>query len=244
MIDIRTKKKKEALEYFMLMAIKELKPYLVKAILFGSYARKETREDADIDILMVHYDNEKRFLDKIGELSFQTSLKYGELIQAIPISLYEYKARKDNSFFLKEVARGEVIFSMDDKEAIKLEANDYLNLGDEFISYGKGALERGEYRNAVDDIYNGIELLLKTLILLKGEGLAHSHGGIIQQFGKLYIGSGEIAKEFGKRINKALILRGKARYDPKAYITDADAKDVVDLGEAILRICRKEAEKI
>ena len=89
-----------------------------------------------------------------------------------------------------------------------------------------------------------MELLIKTLILLKGEGLAHSHGGIIQQFGKLYVVSGEIAKEFGKRINKALILRGKARYDPKADITEADAKAALDLGEAILEICRKEVEKL
>ncbi len=113
-------------------------------------------------------------------------------------------------------------------------------MGEEFINYGKGAYDRGEYRNAADDTYNGIELLIKTLILLKGEGLAHSHGGIIQQFGKLYVVSGGIAKEFGKMINKALILRGKARYDPKADITEADAKAALDLGEAILRICRKE----
>lgn len=237
-------KKKEALEYFMQMAIKELKPWLVKAILFGSYGRREVRDDADIDILMVYYDDGERFLDKVSELSFETSVKYGELIEAIPMSLYEYKARKENSFFLNEVERGEVIFIMEDKEAIRLEANDYLNLGEEFINYGKGAYDRGEYRNAVDDTYNGMELLIKTLILLKGEGLAHSHGGIIQQFGKLYVVSGEIAKEFGKRINKALILRGKARYDPKADITEADAKAALDLGEAILEICRKEVEKL
>ena len=237
-------KKKEALEYFMEMAAKELKPSLVKAILFGSCAGGETKEDSDIDILMVYYGDDESFLDKISEFSFETSLKHGELIEAIPISLYEYKARKGNSFFLDEVERGEVIFAMDDREAIRLEANDYLNLGEEFIGYGKGAFERSEYRNAIDDTYNGIELLIKTLILLKGQGLAHSHGGIIQQFGKLYITTGEIEKELGKRINKALILRGKARYDPRADVTDTDAKVVLDLGEAILKICRIEVEKL
>ena len=133
---------------------------------------------------------------------------------------------------------------MDNKEALRLEANDYLNLGEEFIGYGEGAFDRGEYRNAIDDTYNGIELLIKTLILLKGQGLAHSHGGIIQQFGKLYVTTGELAKELGKRINKSLILRGKARYDPRADITDKDAKVVLDLGETILDICRIEVEKL
>ncbi|GAH89475.1 unnamed protein product [marine sediment metagenome] len=55
-------KKKEALEYFMQMAIKELKPWLVKAILFGSYGMRKARDDADIDILMVYYDEGERFL--------------------------------------------------------------------------------------------------------------------------------------------------------------------------------------
>ena len=76
-------KKKEALEYFMQMAIKELKPWLVKAILFGSYGMREARDDADIDILMVYYDEGERFLDKVSELSFETSVKYGELIEAL-----------------------------------------------------------------------------------------------------------------------------------------------------------------
>ena len=50
-------KKKEALEYFMQMAIKELKPWLIKAILFGSYGRKEMREAADKLIKLIIISN-------------------------------------------------------------------------------------------------------------------------------------------------------------------------------------------
>ena len=64
-------KKKEALEYFMEMAAKELKSSLVKAIVFGSYARKEVGEDSDIDVLMVYYGDGERFLDKVSGLSLR-----------------------------------------------------------------------------------------------------------------------------------------------------------------------------
>ena len=107
------------------------------------------------------------------------------------------------------------------------------------MSYAKDALERKALRPAIDEGYNAVELLVKALILLRGEHLASSHGGIVQQFGKLYILSGEIERSVGKELRKALVERNKARYDPKAEITEENARLIVKLGEKLV----KEVEK-
>ena len=60
----------------------------------------------------------------------------------------------------------------------------------------------------------------------------------------VYVGQAYTSMSFGKRVNQTLILRGKARYDPKADISEADTKAVLNLGEAILETCRKEVETL
>ena len=121
-------------------------------------------------------------------------------------------------------------------EAYVLEAQGYVDLADEFLTYARDAVERNELRPALDEGYNAVELLLKALILAKGKSLASSHGGIVQQFGQLYVVEGELEKEIGKRVRRALTLRNKARYDPHADLKEEDARAILELGAQLIGV--------
>jgi uncharacterized protein (UPF0332 family) len=47
---------------------------------------------------------------------------------------------------------------------------------------------------------NAVELVLKTLILVKCEALPRSHGGCIHKFGELYVVKGEVEREMITRV--------------------------------------------
>ena len=228
-------RKLSALAHFVEELLKKASGKIVKIYLFGSLAKGTAREESDVDVLIVT-NGDKTVEDLACEASFNTALAYSVSVEPFVMSIYEFNARKDG-FFLREVEEcGEVIYEMDKREANLLEAQGYLDLAEEFLNYAKDALERKALRPAIDEGYNAVELLVKALILLKGEHLASSHG-IVQQFGKLY--GGEIERSVGKELRKALVERNKARYDPKAEITEENARLIVKLGEKLV----KEVEK-
>lgn len=219
----------EAIEYFSRELQRAMGPSLARLMLYGSVATGEAEVGSDIDIAAIHFGGETDVLDRVAEIGFETALRYGEIVECIPISVHEFRKGAHHSFFLREVQRGRVLFEMDEKDAIRQEAGEYFGLADEYRSYAKAALERGENRAAVDLGYNAAELLVKALILVRGESLAQTHGGIVQQFGRLYVMSGTLDRSVGADLHKALILRGKARYDPKALLTKEDAGTVLQL---------------
>ena len=67
------------------------------------------------------------------------------------------------------------------------------------------------YRVAIGLAQNAVELVLKALILAKGETLPRSHGGYIHMFGELYIVKGEVDREIITKLYRALELRNKAK---------------------------------
>jgi len=228
-------RKRSALAHFVEELLKKASGKIVKIYLFGSLAKRTAKEESDVDVLIVT-NGDKTVEDLACEASFDTALAYGVSVEPFVMSIYEFNARK-GGFFLREVEEcGEVIYEMDKSEANLLEAQGYLDLAEEFLNYAKDALERKALRPAIDEGYNAVELLVKALILLKG--VASSHG-IVQQFGKLYILSGEIERSVGKELRKALVERNKARYDPKAEITEESARLIVKLSEKLV----KEVEK-
>ena len=235
-VEAGEEQKRSALAYFVEELLKKASGKIVKIYLFGSLAKGTAKEESDVDVLIVT-NGDKTVEDLACEASFNTALAYSVSVEPFVMSIYEFNARK-GGFFLREVEEcGEVIYEMDKSEASLLEAQGYLDLAEEFLNYAKDALERKALRPAIDEGYNAVELLVKALILLKGEHLASSHGGIVQQFGKLY--SGEIERSVGKELRKALVERNMARYDPKAEITEENACLIVKLGENLV----KEVEK-
>jgi uncharacterized protein (UPF0332 family) len=99
------------------------------------------------------------------------------------------------------------------------------------------------YRAAIDLAQNAVELVLKALILAKGEALPRSHGGYIHMFGELYIVKGGVDREVITKLYRALELRNKARYDPDYNPQEADVNEVLQTYREIRGVARKILEE-
>ncbi|MBU1599244.1 HEPN domain-containing protein, partial [bacterium] len=83
----------------------------------------------------------------------------------------------------------------------------------------------------------------KALLLLELDEIPSSHGGVVGEFGKLYIRTERIEREIGRRLNKALDLRNKARYVYNAEISALQAEEVLKLAEKMIQIAPDYMEK-
>jgi len=61
------------------------------------------------------------------------------------------------------------------------------------------------------------------------EEIPGSYGGIVGEFGRLYVKTEKIDKKIGRGLNRALELRNKARYDFKIQISEEQTKGVIEL---------------
>ncbi|MGD9194331.1 MAG: nucleotidyltransferase domain-containing protein [Desulfobacterales bacterium] len=79
-----------------------------KIILFGSYARGDYDEESDIDIIVV-YQTEKRFLDRLEELYMKWNLSNAVDILAYTPDEFT-NMMKDNYFLKQAVEEGVIIY--------------------------------------------------------------------------------------------------------------------------------------
>lgn len=213
--------------------------------LFGSTAKGTATEESDIDILVVYSDiDEHRLLEIISEISFKIACEEGKTIEAVPMSKQEFEQSLGHSPFLWEVLKfGRPIFTTLSGTEWELDFKDYLDLAEEYLNYAKDALKENKLRLAIDAGYNACELLVKAMIINTKTSLASSHGGIVGQFGKLFVLSGKLPEHLGRNLNLGLDLRAKARYKPRAQLESRDAEFMINVDEELLKIAQKELGK-
>ena len=78
------------------------------------------------------------------------------------------------------------------------------------------------------------------MIIKTKNSLASSHGGIIGQFGELFVLTKKVPEHLGRNLNIGLDLRAKARYRPKTLLQLEDAEFIIDLTQELLKIAKKE----
>ncbi|MEM2282710.1 MAG: HEPN domain-containing protein [Candidatus Hadarchaeales archaeon] len=233
--------KKEALDEFIRRIRAGFGNRITGIYLYGSMAKGKAEVSSDIDVLLVYKDIDRtELLDKLSDLTFDLACKHGEVIEPIILPHDEFRRLVGRSPFLWEVLEhGRTIFEAESSTEWKFEFEEQLKLAEEYLRYARRALDENEYRLAIDTGYNSIELLIKALIISTKTELASSHGGVLTQFGDLFIKTGRIEKEVGRDAHRALILRAQARYVPSAQLTRADAEFVVSLAEKILGVVRQ-----
>lgn len=207
---------------------------IARMILFGSHARGTAGPDSDIDILIATLDGrevERVILDRAYDFMAAQQAP----IEIVFSSVYDLYPPQD--YFLYNVSRyGVEVYSMDAGEIKRVMAADLARLAEEYLESAREVLERGRLRLAIDAAYNAAELAAKALILMKQDDVPGSHGGIVSLFGALYVKTGEVDAELGRRLNRALQLRNEARYRPGARFTEEDAGEVIRLADAFLAL--------
>jgi len=233
--------KRKALEIFISKLKAEVGDKLLGIYLFGSTAKGEVTPQSDIDVLVVYSDMaEEELLKVISDIGFQIACDLGELIEPVVMSKEEYESSLGSSPFLWEVLRfGVPLFTKLKGTEWKLDFKGYLKLAQEFLSYAEDALKDKKVRLAIDTGYNACELLVKALIISSGEKLASSHGGIVGQFGRLFVKTGKFEPEVGRNLNLSLALRARARYQPDATLEVSDAELVISLAKTLLSFAQE-----
>jgi uncharacterized protein (UPF0332 family) len=240
-LDIQTKKQK-ALDFFLKELLKrEARNSIAKIMLFGSLLKGEALEGSDIDLLVITTDSFNEISNACADASFDTALATGESVEPLVRCIEE--ARYPQSYFMYSILkRGREVYSMEEQELKRKEAQNYLYLSLEYLKGSKSNSEESRFRIAVDSAYNACELVIKGLLLLRLPDIPGSHGGIVKKFGELFVKTGEVPRELGRLINLALERRNNARYEPHAQITKEDAEKVINLSERLQKILEEKLE--
>lgn len=208
---------------------------IARLLLFGSVAKGETREGSDIDLLVIATDAVEGVSRVCAEAAFEVAVETGESVE--PLVRCVDQARYPQSYFLYWTLRsGREVYRMEAEELRRREAWNYLEFSREYLEGARRNRDGEHFRIAVDAAYNGCELAVKALLLLKLPDLPGSHGGIVQRFGELYVLTGEIPRDVGRRLAQALEKRNDARYEPHAALGAEDAAQVIALGEQLQKI--------
>lgn len=228
---------------FTRILIRRLGERLFRVVLFGSVAKGLGDVDSDVDLLVIvdHVTDDVRRI--VAEAAFEASIISREPIEYIVMSLEEYRMRGIGDVFIYEVeSHGKVLYndSKPEEEMVKK----LMELADEYYNYSLRCMHQLMYRPAVDLGQNAIELMLKALILARGEALPRSHGGYIYRFGEIYVVRGEVGRDIITRLYRVLEIRNKARYDPEYRPVEVDADGVIqtyrELREIAYKVIKKE----
>lgn len=98
--------------------------------------------------------------------------------------------------------------------------------------------EDGFYEDSIIRAYYAIYHATKACLVLKGS-YPKTHEGVISEFGRLYITTGEIDAEYGKILSAAKMLREKGEYEAFTMIDRRVAKQKLDDARAFLSMVRR-----
>jgi len=209
-------KKVKCARVFAELLANRLKGRLIKVVLFGSVAKGSCSADSDVDLLIIVDRVDEDVKRIIAEFAFEASHEFQEPIEYIVMEFEEYKARGLDNPFIHEVEHyGKVLHY--DPEPEKEIIRKLLNLAEEYYKYAERCAQRLMYRAAIDLGQNAIELMLKALILVKGE----------------------VEREVVTRLYRALELRNKSRYDPDYKPLEVDVNEVLQAYREIREVARK-----
>ena len=228
-------RKYEALNAFVEKLLQsEAAPYVAKITLFGSLSEGEAEEESDVDVLVLSIDGQEKLEKVCAEIAFEVALSYGESVEPLVYPVSEWFS--PSSYFLHRALQGQEVYSMDEELIRRKEAEAALSLAGEYLLGAKSAFQAKHYRLAIDAAYNAAELCVKALLLTKLEKLPRTHGGLVREFGKQFVLTGEVSRDWGAFLSEALSLRNKARYDYHAYIGEEHAEKVISLAEEFINL--------
>lgn len=211
----------------------EVGSFIAKIVLFGSVRKGEAKGDSDVDLLVLATRSIGQVEEACLDAAFETNLELGEGVE--PMVYCVDMLRFPQSYFVYyNLKTGKEMYAMDESKLRREESLGYLELAEEYQRGSRNSLESGDYRLAVDGAYNAAELCAKGFLILKLEDLPTSHSGIVGKFGELYVRDGPFPRQMGKRLNRGLWLRNRARYERHAEIGQKEVEEMLDLAAELI----------
>ena len=104
------------------------------------------------------------------------------------------------------------------------------------LERAKRDFEEGYYEDSVGRAYYALYHATKACLALKSS-YPKTHRGLISEFGRLYIRTGEVEPKYGEILSTAKVLRERGEYDAFTVIEKNVAKQkLIDAEEFLKRI--------
>ena len=108
-----------------------------------------------------------------------------------------------------------------------------LRRAKETISEAKGIIQLGYWRIAANRLYYAC-FYAASALLIKNNFTAHTHAGVINQFGLHFVTKGLISKEQGKFFKRLFNLRQSGDYDDWFDISEEDVMPFLEPTEKFI----------
>jgi uncharacterized protein (UPF0332 family)/predicted nucleotidyltransferase len=216
--------------------------------LFGSKARGDSDAESDVDLLVVARDSDDALVKAIGGIAYELSLTHSILLCEHVVSAWRFAQMR---------ARQEPIYQNIVRDGIDLWAlvalpvktaeepapydlgtpEDYLRhrlvRSREDLAWARGALERGEYRLALNRAYYAV-FHLASIVLARLDVLRHRHSAVEAAFHEYLIKPGYIEPEYGPFYREAREWRENADYHFGVEFTEEKTREVLEQAERIV----------
>jgi len=246
-----TPHERDALTEFLSRLREQCSDHVAHVWLFGSRMRGDFDEESDVDLLIVARDGSDALGEAVGEIAYALSLEHGVLLCEHVVSAYRFaqmRARQE-PLYRNVMREGVDLWALETVPARVMEERASYNLGTpedylrhrlershEDLAWARTALERGEYRLALNRAYYAV-FHLASALLARLDVLRHRHSGVESAFHEYLVKPGHIEPEYGRFYRKARQWRENADYHFGVEFTEEKTREVVEqAGRIVARL--------
>ena len=216
--------------------------------LFGSKARGDSDEESDVDLLIVARDADDALREAIGDVAYALSLESGVLLCEHVVSSWRFaqmRARQE-PLYRNITAEGVDLWASRSVATSVVEEKAPYDLGspDDYLrqrlersrqdlAWARSALERGEYRLALNRAYYAA-FHLATAVLANLGVVRHRHSAVESAFHEHLIKPGLIEPEYGRFYREARQWRENADYYFGVEFTEEKTQSALEQAERVV----------
>ena len=227
-------RKRVAGQLFAKELVQKMGRKIAKVMLHGSVTKDTCKRESDIDLFVITLDDPSSIAKEAGNLWVKVFKETGQTVEPMFVSVWELEGIR-GTFTSRVEDEGEIIYNMPDEELAAEEARGYLELAQQYLERAKRLYNEGDYRISADLAHNALELALRAAIRKTGKQPPRTHGGIIKLFGELYIVTEIFDRAIASLFTQCFATRNRARYEPRAYISEGDARTVIETAEKTIK---------